>query len=63
MYDGDLEAEGGLPENAKKIKELMKAHDAFLIASPEYNSSISGALKNAIDWASRPVPGEKPLIC
>ena len=63
VYDGDLEAEGGLPENAKKIKELMKAHDAFLIASPEYNSSISGALKNAIDWASRPVPGEKPLIC
>ncbi len=63
VYDGDIEAESGLPKNAGQIKELMKAHDAFLIASPEYNSSISGALKNAIDWASRPVPGEKPLVC
>lgn len=63
IYDGDLEAADGLPENALKIKDLMKAHDAFSIASPEYNSSISGALKNAIDWASRPSKDEKPLVC
>jgi chromate reductase len=63
IYDGDLEGAEGLPENAIKIQKLMKAHDAFLIASPEYNSSISGALKNAIDWASRPVPGDKGLEC
>jgi chromate reductase, NAD(P)H dehydrogenase (quinone) len=63
IYNGDDEAKSGLPENAKKLKKLMKEHDAFLIASPEYNSSISGALKNAIDWASRPEEGEKPLEC
>jgi len=63
IYDGDIEAEAGLPENAKKLKKLMKEHQAFLIASPEYNSSISGALKNAIDWTSRPEPGEKSLEC
>jgi len=63
FYDGDVEAESGLPENALKIKQLMKSHDAFLIASPEYNSSISGVLKNTIDWASRPEKDEKPLAC
>jgi chromate reductase, NAD(P)H dehydrogenase (quinone) len=63
LYDGDLEATEGLPPNGRKFKDLLLAHDAFLIASPEYNSSISGVLKNAIDWASRPVPGEKPLEC
>ena len=62
LYDGDLEAKG-LPAGARKLKDLMLAHDALLISSPEYNSSISGVLKNAIDWASRPVPGEKPLEC
>lgn len=61
IYDGDLEEANGLPEGAKKLKELMKSHDGFLIAAPEYNSSVSGALKNAIDWASRPAENEKPL--
>jgi len=61
LYDGDLEAAEGLPENARRLKELMIAHDGFLLASPEYNSSISGALKNAIDWASRRAEGEAPL--
>src|SRR5579883_873289 len=61
VYDGDIEAESGLPENAKKLKEIMLAHHGLLIAAPEYNSSISGALKNAIDWASRPGEGEPPL--
>lgn len=63
LYDGDLEAEKGIPENALKLKELLKEHQGFLIACPEYNSSITGVLKNAIDWASRPMPGEKPLQC
>jgi chromate reductase, NAD(P)H dehydrogenase (quinone) len=61
LYDGDLEARSGLPEGARRLKQLMDSHDAFLISSPEYNSSISGVLKNAIDWASRPVPGEPAL--
>jgi len=63
LFDQDLEAKEGLPANAKKLKELMINHDGFLVSSPEYNSSISGVLKNAIDWASRSMPGEKPLVC
>jgi chromate reductase len=61
LYDGDLEASDGLPPGARKFKDLLLANDGIMIASPEYNSSISGVLKNAIDWASRPVPGEKGL--
>ncbi len=63
LYDGDLEEKSGLPPEARKFKELLLAHQGLLISSPEYNSSISGVLKNAIDWASRPEPGEKPLAC
>jgi chromate reductase len=63
LYDGDLEAQEGLPENARKFKDLLLTHQGLLIASPEYNSSMSGVLKNAIDWASRPVAGEAPLAC
>ncbi len=63
VYDADLEARDGLPDNAKRLKDLMKAHAGFLIASPENNSSVSAALKNAIDWASRPEPGEPSLVC
>ncbi|HEY9620604.1 MAG TPA: NAD(P)H-dependent oxidoreductase [Crinalium sp.] len=61
LYDEDLETAQGIPENALKLKELMKSHQGFLIASPEYNSSVTPLLKNAIDWASRPVQGEPPL--
>lgn len=61
IYDGDLEQSQGLPEGAKTLKKLMLEHDGFLISSPEYNSSISAVLKNAIDWASRPVEGQAAL--
>jgi len=54
LYNGDHEENEGLPEGAKKLKQLMIQQDGFLFASPEYNSSISGVFKNAIDWASRP---------
>ena len=63
LFDQDLEQEKGLPSNGRKLKDLFLAHDAFLIASPEYNSSITGVLKNTIDWVSRPAAGEKPLAC
>lgn len=53
IYDGDIEESQGLPENAMKLKKLMWENDGFIIASPEYNSSISGALKNLIDWTTR----------
>ena len=53
LFDQDLEAASGLPAAAKEFKALLRASDGFLIASPEYNSSVTGVLKNAIDWASR----------
>lgn len=62
LFDEDLEAAEGPPAGAKSLKALLVAADGLLIASPEYNSSISAVLKNAIDWVSRPVPGEAPLI-
>lgn len=61
IYDGDLEAAEGLPANARTLKGLFLAHNALLIASPEYNSGLSALLKNTIDWVSRPVPGEPSL--
>jgi chromate reductase len=54
IYDGDLEARDGLPEGARRLRERIAAADALLIATPEYNNSIPGGLKNAVDWASRP---------
>ena len=53
LYDGDLEAQG-LPYGVVKLKERIAAADSLLIATPEYNWSIPGTFKNAIDWASRP---------
>jgi NAD(P)H-dependent FMN reductase len=53
IFDQDDEAARGKPEKAVALKKLMMEHDAFLIACPEYNSSITGVLKNAIDWVSR----------
>jgi chromate reductase len=63
LYDGDLEQKEGLPSNARKLKDLMLSHQGFLISSPEYNSSISGVLKNTIDWTSRQSQGEESLAC
>ena len=53
LFDQDLEQEQGMPEHARRFKSLLINHDAFLIASPEYNSAFSPLLKNALDWASR----------
>ncbi len=63
LYDGDLEAASGLPEHVTRLKAIMREHHGFLIASPEYNSSITPLLKNTIDWCSRPAPGEPPPSC
>jgi chromate reductase, NAD(P)H dehydrogenase (quinone) len=62
LYDGDLEAASGLPANALKLKEIFIAHDAFIVVSPEYNSSIPALLKNTIDWASRPLPEQSGYV-
>ena len=55
-YDGDVERERGVPPGAQRLRERLVAADAFLIASPEYNASMPGCLKNAIDWVSRVRP-------
>jgi chromate reductase len=60
IYNGDIEAATGLPESAKRLKQLFVEHDGFFIASPEYNSSISALLKNALDWISRPHTKNEP---
>ncbi|WP_333795344.1 NADPH-dependent FMN reductase [Hyphomicrobium sp.] len=62
LYDGDLQAVDGVPENARKLEALMKIHTGIFIACPEYNASITPLLKNALDWVSRVrIEGEEPL--
>jgi len=67
LYDADAEAAGGLPEAVVRLKDAITAADGLLLASPEYNNSIPGVFKNAIDWLSRPprdikrVFGGKPV--
>jgi len=56
LYNEDVKAQG-YPAPVQALRNAIKAADAVLIATPEYNYSISGVLKNAIDWASRP-PGQ-----
>lgn len=63
LFNQDLEDKEGVPESARRFKELMKSHDGFLICAPEYNSSITPLLKNTLDWASRQEKGETPLVC
>lgn len=53
LYDGDLEAKDGPPENARKLESLMRVHTGIFIACPEYNASITPLLKNTLDWVSR----------
>lgn len=62
LYDGDLEAKSGPPENAVKLKRMIMTQQGVFIASPEYNASVTPLLKNAIDWVSRVRErGEEPL--
>jgi NAD(P)H-dependent FMN reductase len=66
LYDGDLEKGEGLPQAVSELKERIARSDGLLLVSPEYNGSLPGVLKNAIDWLSRPakdisrVFGNKP---
>jgi chromate reductase, NAD(P)H dehydrogenase (quinone) len=62
LYNGDLEAQSGVPDNAAKLNALMLIHKGVFIASPEYNASITPLLKNTLDWISRVKDkGEVPL--
>lgn len=61
LYDGDVEAAQGLPPRAAELKERIAGADALLLVTPEYNNSIPGAFKNAIDWMTRP-PADVPRV-
>lgn len=54
LYDGDIEAGSGAPAAVSRLKNAIAAADALLLVTPEYNNSMPGALKNAVDWLSRP---------
>jgi chromate reductase, NAD(P)H dehydrogenase (quinone) len=62
VFDEDLETAIGKPESAIKLKALFREHHGLIIASPEYNSSVSAALKNAIDWVSRADRDDEPAL-
>ena len=67
LYDGDLESEEGIPDPVTVLKDKIAAADGLLLVTPEYNNSLPGVLKNAIDWLTRPakdiprVFGDKPV--
>jgi chromate reductase len=62
IYDGDLEAQSGPPENAVKLKRLIGLQHGVLIVSPEYNASVTPLLKNTIDWVSRVRENQEPPL-
>jgi len=67
LYDGDVESAHGIPEPVARLKDAIAAADGLLLVTPEYNNSIPGVAKNAIDWLTRPntdiprVFGGKPV--
>ena len=65
-YDQDVEREDGIPAGAQRLRERLVTADAFIVASPEYNASVPGVLKNVIDWTSRfrpqPFNGRQGLL-
>ena len=67
LYDGDVEAENGIPDPVRELKDRIAACDGLLLVTPEYNNSLPGVFKNAIDWLSRPsadiprVFGDRPV--
>jgi chromate reductase, NAD(P)H dehydrogenase (quinone) len=61
LYDGDVESERGIPLPVQELKDRIASADGLLIVTPEYNNSMPGVLKNAIDWLSRP-PADIPRV-
>jgi chromate reductase, NAD(P)H dehydrogenase (quinone) len=61
LYDGDLEAAEGLPRHAVTLKKLFADHRGLLVSTAEYNGSVTGVVKNAIDWVSRSATGQPSL--
>jgi NAD(P)H-dependent FMN reductase len=65
-YDGDMETSSGIPTGADRFRSRLLSTDGFIVASPEYNASMPGVLKNLIDWVSRyrpqPIKGRHALL-
>lgn len=61
LYDGDVEASEGIPDSVTELKDRIVSSNGLLLATPEYNNSIPGVLKNAINWLSRP-PQDIPRV-
>jgi NAD(P)H-dependent FMN reductase len=61
LYDGDVEANEGIPQVVAALKEQIAAADGLLLVTPEYNNAMPGVFKNAIDWLSRP-PSDIPRV-
>lgn len=62
LYDGDLEDAEGIPPAVETLKERIRAAHGLILVTPEYNSSIPGVFKNALDWLSRPGSGIRELF-
>jgi NAD(P)H-dependent FMN reductase len=62
LYDADVEAEQGIPTPVSDLKDAIAAADGLLLVTPEYNNSIPGVFKNAIDWLSRPTEDIKRVF-
>lgn len=61
LYNGDEEAEHGVPEPVARLKDAIASANGMLLVTPEYNNSVPGVAKNAIDWCTRP-PGDVPRV-
>jgi chromate reductase, NAD(P)H dehydrogenase (quinone) len=61
LYDGDVEANEGIPQTVAALKDRIAAADGLLLVTPEYNNAMPGVFKNAIDWLSRP-PADIPRV-
>ena len=61
LYDGDIEAKDGIPAEVEQLKNLIANSDGLLLVTPEYNNSIPGVMKNAVDWLTRP-PADIPRV-
>jgi chromate reductase, NAD(P)H dehydrogenase (quinone) len=60
IYNGDAEAQDGPPENARKLRDVLRAYQGVFVASPEYNASIAPLLKNTLDWMTRVRDDQEP---